>query len=79
MLGHTNGKTTTTRLTAHIYRQTNKVVGFTATDGIYIQEYLVEQGDNTGPYSAGAILKDPTVEVAVLETARLIAVTSELS
>ena len=66
----TNGKTTTTRLTAHIYRQTNKVVGFTATDGIYIQEYLVEQGDNTGPYSAGAILKDPTVEVAVLETAR---------
>ncbi|HEY9767560.1 MAG TPA: cyanophycin synthetase [Coleofasciculaceae cyanobacterium] len=66
----TNGKTTTTRLTAHIYRQTDKIVGFTATDGIYIQEYLVEQGDNTGPYSAGAILKDPTVEVAVLETAR---------
>jgi cyanophycin synthetase len=66
----TNGKTTTTRLTAHIYRQTDKVVGFTATDGIYIQEYLVEQGDNTGPYSAGTILKDPTVEVAVLETAR---------
>jgi cyanophycin synthetase len=66
----TNGKTTTTRLTAHIYRQTNKVVGFTATDGIYIQEYLVEQGDNTGPYSATAILKDPTVEIAVLETAR---------
>ena len=66
----TNGKTTTTRLTAHIYRQTDKVVGFTATDGIYIQEYLVEAGDNTGPYSASAILKDPTVEVAVLETAR---------
>lgn len=66
----TNGKTTTTRLTAHIYRQTNKVVGFTATEGIYIQEYLVEAGDNTGPYSASAILKDPTVEVAVLETAR---------
>ena len=66
----TNGKTTTTRLTAHIYRQTGKVVGFTATDGIYIQEYLVEKGDNTGPYSAGAILRDPTVEVAVLETAR---------
>ncbi len=66
----TNGKTTTTRLTAHIYRQTDKIVGFTATDGIYIQEYLVEQGDNTGPHSAGAILKDPTVEVAVLETAR---------
>ena len=66
----TNGKTTTTRLIAHIYRQTDKIVGFTATDGIYIQEYLVEQGDNTGPYSAGAILRDPTVEVAILETAR---------
>jgi cyanophycin synthetase len=66
----TNGKTTTTRLTAHIYRQTGKVVGYTTTDGVYIQEYLVEKGDNTGPFSAGTILKDPTVEVAVLETAR---------
>ncbi len=66
----TNGKTTTTRLTAHIYRQTGKVIGYTSTDGIYIGDYLVEKGDNTGPYSAGAILKDPTVEVAVLESAR---------
>lgn len=66
----TNGKTTTTRLTAHIYRQTNKVVGYTTTDGIYIDEYLVEKGDNTGPQSASVILKDPTVEVAVLESAR---------
>ncbi len=66
----TNGKTTTTRMTAHIYRQTGKVVGYTNTDGVYIGEYLVEKGDNTGPYSAGMILKDPTVEVAVLETAR---------
>ncbi|MGL5943545.1 MAG: cyanophycin synthetase [Waterburya sp.] len=66
----TNGKTTTTRLTAHIYRQTGKIVGFTTTDGIYIQEYLIETGDNTGPYSAGTIFKDPTVEIAVLETAR---------
>ncbi|GBF87267.1 cyanophycin synthetase [Aphanothece sacrum FPU3] len=66
----TNGKTTTTRLTAHIYRQTGKIVGYTTTDGIYIGEYLVEKGDNTGPHSAHVILKDPTVEVAVLETAR---------
>jgi cyanophycin synthetase len=66
----TNGKTTTSRLTAHIYRQTGKVVGFTTTDGIYLDDYLVEKGDNTGPYSASVILKDPTVEVAVLETAR---------
>ncbi|BFM38523.1 cyanophycin synthetase [Synechocystis sp. LKSZ1] len=66
----TNGKTTTTRLIAHIYRQTGKTVGYTSTDAIYINEYLVEKGDNTGPYSAGIILRDPTVEVAVLETAR---------
>lgn len=66
----TNGKTTTTRLIAHIYRQTDKVVGYTTTDGIYIGEHLVEKGDTTGPQSAQVILKDPTVEVAVLETAR---------
>ncbi|MBD2653923.1 cyanophycin synthetase [Synechocystis sp. FACHB-383] len=66
----TNGKTTTTRLLAHIYRQTGKTVGYTSTDAIYINEYCVEKGDNTGPQSAGVILRDPTVEVAVLETAR---------
>ena len=66
----TNGKTTTTRMMAHIYRQTGKVVGYTTTDGVYIGDYLAEKGDNTGPYSASMILKDPTVEVAVLETAR---------
>ncbi|MEM8640712.1 MAG: cyanophycin synthetase [Cyanobacteria bacterium P01_G01_bin.54] len=66
----TNGKTTTTRLTAHLFRQTGQTVGYTTTDGIYIGEYLVEKGDTTGPQSAQVILKDPTVEVAVLETAR---------
>lgn len=66
----TNGKTTTTRLTAHIYRQTGKVVGYTSTDGVYIGDYLAQKGDNTGPQSAAMILQDPTVEVAVLESAR---------
>ncbi|HEY9812995.1 MAG TPA: cyanophycin synthetase, partial [Candidatus Sericytochromatia bacterium] len=66
----TNGKTTTTRLISHIYRQTGKTVGYTTTDGIYINEFLVEKGDTTGPQSAQVILRDPTVEVAVLETAR---------
>ncbi|NEO26041.1 MAG: cyanophycin synthetase [Kamptonema sp. SIO4C4] len=66
----TNGKTTTTRLTAHIFRQTGKVVGYTTTDGIFIGNYLVEKGDTTGPQSAQVILKDPTVELAVLESAR---------
>ncbi|HEY9736510.1 MAG TPA: cyanophycin synthetase [Trichocoleus sp.] len=66
----TNGKTTTTRLTAHIFKQTGKIVGYTTTDGIYMGEHLVEPGDTTGPQSAQVILQDPTVEVAVLETAR---------
>lgn len=66
----TNGKTTTTRLIAHIFKQTNQVVGYTTTDGTYIGDYLVEPGDNTGPQSAELILQDPTVEVAVLESAR---------
>lgn len=66
----TNGKTTTTRLIAHIFKQTQRVVGYTTTDGIYIGDYLVEKGDTTGPQSAQVILRDPTVEVAVLESAR---------
>ncbi|QIZ69950.1 cyanophycin synthetase [Oxynema aestuarii] len=66
----TNGKTTTTRLLAHIVKQTGQTVGYTTTDGTYIGDFLVEKGDNTGPQSAELILKDPTVEVAVLETAR---------
>jgi len=66
----TNGKTTTTRLIAHIFKQTGQTIGYTTTDGTYIGDYMVEKGDNTGPQSAELILKDPTVEVAVLETAR---------
>lgn len=66
----TNGKTTTTRLIAHIFRQTKKTVGYTTTDGTYIGEFLAEPGDNTGPQSAQLILQEPSVEVAVLETAR---------
>lgn len=66
----TNGKTTTTRLIAHIFKQTQRIVGYTTTDGIYIGDYLVEKGDTTGPQSAQLILRDPTVEVAVLESAR---------
>ncbi len=66
----TNGKTTTTRLISHILRGTGKTVGFTTTDGTYIQNNKIVTGDNTGPVSAQLVLKDPTVDVAVLETAR---------
>ena len=66
----TNGKTTTTRLIAHILKGVGKRVGFTTTDGVYIQNHQIAKGDMTGPYSAQIVLRDPTVEVAVLETAR---------
>jgi len=66
----TNGKTTVTRLIAHVLRGSGLTVGFTTTDGTYIQNQQITQGDNTGPVSAQLVLKDPTVQVAVLETAR---------
>jgi cyanophycin synthetase len=66
----TNGKTTTTRLLAHIVKNNGFKVGFTTSDGIYVQNHMMEKGDTTGPISAEYILKDPTVEFAVLETAR---------
>jgi cyanophycin synthetase len=66
----TNGKTTTTRLIAHIVKNNGYHVGFTTSDGIYVQNSMLTKGDTTGPVSAEFILKDPTVEFAVLETAR---------
>src|SRR5690606_9105904 len=66
----TNGKTTTTRLIAHIVKNNGYRVGFTTSDGIYIQNVMLTKGDTTGPVSAEFVLKDPTVEFAVLETAR---------
>jgi cyanophycin synthetase len=66
----TNGKTTTTRLIAHIAKMNGKRVGYTTSDGVYIQNRLLMTGDCTGPSSAEFVLKDPTVNFAVLETAR---------
>ena len=66
----TNGKTTTTRLIAHMAKMMGYTVGFTTTDGIYIQNHLMMQGDCSGPGSAEFVLKDPTVNFAVFETAR---------
>ena len=66
----TNGKTTTTRLTAHICKSAGYKVGFTTSDGVYIQNTLMMKGDCTGPVSSSFVLKDPTVDFAVLECAR---------
>jgi len=66
----TNGKTTTTRLTAHIAKSAGKKVGYTTSDGVYIQNQLMMKGDCTGPISSQFVLKDPTVDFAILECAR---------
>jgi len=66
----TNGKTTTTRITAHIAKSAGKKVGYTTSDGVYIQNQMMMRGDCTGPVSSQFVLKDPTVDFAVLECAR---------
>lgn len=66
----TNGKTTTSRLMAHMAKLKGYRVGYTTSDGVYIQNRLLMKGDCTGPASAEFVLKDPTVNFAVLECAR---------
>ena len=66
----TNGKTTTTRITAHIARSAGYKVGYTTSDGVYIQNQMMMKGDCTGPVSSTFVLRDPTVDFAVLECAR---------
>ena len=66
----TNGKTTTSRMLGHILKTAGHTVGMTSTDGVYIDGRLSVRGDMTGPASAQIVLRDPTVDVAVMETAR---------
>jgi cyanophycin synthetase len=66
----TNGKTTTSRMLAHVLKMAGRKVGLTTTDGLYIDGKRVLEGDLTGPWSARMVLRDPTVDFAVLETAR---------
>lgn len=66
----TNGKSTTVRMIAHIFCQAGMRVGYVSTSGIYINNDCVWKGDASGPKSAGFLIKDPTIDVAILETAR---------
>jgi len=66
----TNGKTTTSRMIAHIARTAGQYVGWSNTDGIYLDGELIEAGDYSGPSGAGRVLAHPEVELAVTETAR---------
>jgi cyanophycin synthetase len=66
----TNGKTTTSRMVAHIGRTHGLHVGWSNTDGIYVDGELVEAGDYSGPSGAGRVLSHPGIQLAVTETAR---------
>ncbi|MBA3901089.1 MAG: cyanophycin synthetase, partial [Bacteroidetes bacterium] len=66
----TNGKTTVTRLMAHLVKTSGQTVGFTTTEGVYINDVIITKGDCSGPGSSLLVLKDPTVEYAILECAR---------
>ncbi len=66
----TNGKTTTSRMLSHVLKIAGHHVGSTSTDGVYIDGHLTVKGDMTGPMAANIVLRDPTVDVAVMETAR---------
>jgi cyanophycin synthetase len=66
----TNGKTTTSRMIARMGRCAGLVVGWSSTDGVYVDGVLVEPGDYSGPSGAGRVLDDERVQLAVTETAR---------
>jgi cyanophycin synthetase len=66
----TNGKTTTARMIGHVGRRAGLSVGWSSTDGVYVDGDLVEAGDFSGPGGAGRVLRHPGVELAVTETAR---------
>ena len=66
----TNGKTTTARMLSHVLKMAGRVVGQTGTDAVYIDGNVTVKGDFTGPKAASMVLRDPTVDIAVLETAR---------
>jgi cyanophycin synthetase len=66
----TNGKTTTSRMLASIMKSAGFTTGMTSTDGVYIDGHLTVKGDMTGPTSAQIVLRDPSVDFAIMETAR---------
>ncbi len=66
----TNGKSTTARMLTHICRVAGMHVGTTTTDGVLIDEHMVEPGDYTGPAGARAVFDQPDLDMGVLETAR---------
>ncbi len=66
----TNGKTTTVRLISHMLRHAGRKVGMACTGAIEVDNHVIMRGDYSGPQAASIVLREPTVEHAVLEVAR---------
>jgi cyanophycin synthetase len=66
----TNGKTTVARMISHIFNKAGKRVGMTTTAGVWVGGECVATGDANQTDSARAVINDPSVEIAVLETSR---------
>lgn len=66
----TNGKTTTTRLITHILSLSGSIVGMTSTDAVIINNIPILMGDYSGPEGCQNVMKDSTIDHAVLEVAR---------
>jgi len=66
----TNGKTTTSRMLAHIAKMAGYTPGLTTTDGVYIDGERTVEGDMTGPIATRMVLADAKIDLAVLEIAR---------
>ncbi|WP_164780914.1 cyanophycin synthetase [Sinorhizobium meliloti] len=66
----TNGKTTTAKILAHILSGSGAKVGLASSTGVYLDGTRVTVGDCSGPKSARLVLRDPDIDLAVLETAR---------
>lgn len=66
----TNGKTTTVRLAQHILRGCDRMVGLSSTDWIAVNDRIIDRDDWSGPGGARRVLREPDVDIAILETAR---------
>ncbi|MBI1625738.1 cyanophycin synthetase [Comamonas suwonensis] len=66
----TNGKTTTTRVIAHLFTSHGWRTAMTNTDGVWVNGRQIDSGDCSGPKSARNALAHPETDAAVLECAR---------
>jgi cyanophycin synthetase len=70
MVTGTNGKSTTVRLTAAIGAAAGKCVGMSTSDWVRVGGEILDEGDYSGPAGARLALRDPRVDLAIIETAR---------